>query len=58
MRFLKKPGGSIQESNLIKGVVIKKEKAHPNMPDRIENLRIAITSERPGINRLEHQNEG
>ncbi len=51
--FLKKPGGSIQESNLIKGVVIKKEKAHPNMPDKLKNLRIAITSERPGINRLD-----
>ena len=47
VRFLKKPGGSIQESNLIKGVVIKKEKGHPNMADRIENLRIAITNERP-----------
>lgn len=53
IRFLRKPGGSIQESSLIKGVVIKKEKAHPNMPDRMENLRIVITSERPGINRLE-----
>jgi chaperonin GroEL (HSP60 family) len=53
VRFLKKKGRSTQESVLIKGVVAKKEKAHPNMPDRIENLRIAITSERPGINRLE-----
>jgi len=53
LRFLRKIGGSVQESYLIKGVVVKKEKAHPNMPDRIKNLRIAITSERPGINRLE-----
>lgn len=60
IRFLKKPGGSIQESNLIKGVVIKKDKAHPNMHDRLQNLRIAITSERPGINRLDvkMKNEG
>jgi chaperonin GroEL (HSP60 family) len=58
IRFLKKPGGSIQESNLIKGVVIKKEKAHPNMPDRLKNLRIAITSERPGINRLDIKMKG
>ena len=58
--FLKKTGGSIQESTLIKGVVIKKEKAHPNMPDKLQNLRIAITSERPGINRLDvkMKNEG
>ncbi len=58
IRFLKKIGGSIQESKLIKGVVIKKEKAHPNMPDRMENLRIAITSERPGINRLNIKMKG
>ncbi len=53
VRILKKTGCSVPESKLIKGIVIKKEKAHPNMPDRKENLRIAITSERPGIDRLE-----
>jgi archaeal chaperonin len=53
IRFLRKPGGGIQESNLIKGIVVKKEKAHPNMPDKMNKLRIAITTERPGINRLE-----
>ena len=36
LRFLKKPGGNIQESNLIKGVVVKREKAHPNMPDKLK----------------------
>ena len=58
--FLKKQGGSFQESTLIKGVVIKKEKAHPNMPDKLKDLRIVITSERPGINRLDvkMKNEG
>ena len=56
--FLKKPGGSIQESSLIRGVVVKKEKAHANMPDRIRNLRIAITTEKPGINRLELKMRG
>ena len=49
IRFLKKIGGSIQDSSLIKGVVVKKEKAHPNMPDRVTNLRIAINSQRLGI---------
>ena len=53
IRFLRKPGGSIQESSLIKGIVVKKEKAHPNMPDKMNKLRIAITTTRPGINRLE-----
>ena len=58
VRFLKKPGNSVAESSLIRGVVIKKEKAHPNMPDQLHNLRIAITSERPGINRLELKMKG
>jgi archaeal chaperonin len=53
IRFLKKNGGNLQDSSLIKGVVIKKEKAHPNMPDYIRNLRIAVTSEKLGIKRLE-----
>jgi archaeal chaperonin len=53
IRFLKKIGGNLQNTSLINGVVIKKEKAHPNMPDHLRNLRIAITSGRLGINRLE-----
>jgi archaeal chaperonin len=53
IRFLKKTGGCLKDLRLIKGVVIKKQKAHPNMPDKIKDLRIAITSERLGINRLE-----
>ncbi len=28
------------------------------MPDKMENLRIAITSERPGINRLDVKMKG
>ena len=51
--FLKKTGGNLAGSTLIRGVVLKKEKAHPNMPDHIKNLRIAITSGKLGINRLE-----
>lgn len=53
IRFLKKNGGSFQDSTLINGITIKKEKAHPNMPDQLRNLRIAITSSRLGTNRLE-----
>jgi chaperonin GroEL (HSP60 family) len=53
VRFLKKTGGCLKDLRLIKGVVIKKQKAHPNMSDKIKDLRIAITSEKLGINRLE-----
>jgi chaperonin GroEL (HSP60 family) len=58
IRFIKKPGCCREESALIKGVVLKKEKSHPNMPDRLKALRIAITSEKPGINRLELKMKG
>lgn len=58
VRFLKKPGCCVEESVLINGVVLKKEKAHPNMPDRLHALRIAISSEKPGINRLELKMKG
>ena len=53
IRFLKKKGGNLQDSSFINGIVIKKEKAHPNMPSQLKNLRIAISSGRLGINRLE-----
>lgn len=58
IRFIKKTGGSLKDSKLIHGVVIKKEKAHPNMPSNMKNLRIAITSERLGIDRLEVKMKG
>jgi|WetSurMetagenome_2_1015567.scaffolds.fasta_scaffold35356_3 archaeal chaperonin len=53
VRFIKKTGGSLLDVSLIDGVVIKKAKAHPNMPNKIKDLCIAITSGRLGINRLE-----
>jgi chaperonin GroEL (HSP60 family) len=53
IRFLRRNGGFIDESALIHGIVIKKAKAHPNMPDRLKNLRIALTSKRLGFDRLE-----
>ncbi len=58
VRFVKKPGCCREESALIRGVVLKKEKSHPNMPDRLKELRIAIASEKPGINRLELKMKG
>jgi chaperonin GroEL (HSP60 family) len=51
--FIKKTGSCQEDLQLIKGVVIKKQKAHPNMPDKLKGLRIAVTTERLGINRLE-----
>ncbi len=58
IRFLKKTGGSLNDSSLIRGIIIKKQKAHHNMPDRLKNPRIAFTSEKLGINRLEVKMRG
>jgi chaperonin GroEL (HSP60 family) len=53
IRIIRKPGESTSETKLIKGIAIKKNKLHPNMPDSLAKPRIAITSERIGSNRLE-----
>ena len=38
----KKHGGSTDESQLINGLVIDKERAHPGMPKRVKNAKIAL----------------
>jgi thermosome len=38
----KKPGGSIDDTSLIKGVVLDKEVVHAGMPKRMEESRIAL----------------
>ncbi|RLI09547.1 thermosome subunit, partial [Candidatus Bathyarchaeota archaeon] len=38
----KKPGRSLMETQLIKGIVLDKEVVHPGMPKRIENAKIAL----------------
>ncbi len=42
IKFEKKQGGSIEDTELIKGIVIDKEVVHAAMPKRIENARIAL----------------
>lgn len=38
----KKPGGSIDDSQLLHGVIIDKERAHPGMPKRVKDAKIAL----------------
>jgi len=38
----KKPGGSIDDSQLIRGVIIDKERANPAMPRRVKDAKIAL----------------
>jgi len=37
-----KAGGSIDESRLVRGIVLDKEVAHPDMPRKVENAKIAL----------------
>lgn len=38
----KKDGGSVNESRMVKGLIIYKDKPHARMPDRIKNAKIAL----------------
>jgi thermosome len=38
----KKPGESTDDSQLIRGVIIDKERVHPEMPKRVKNAKIAL----------------
>ncbi len=42
IKIEKKEGRNIQESELVKGIVIDKEKVHPQMPRKVENAKIAL----------------
>jgi len=53
IRLVRKQGAQTSETRLIKGIIIKKIKLHKNMPDDVRNPRVAVTSGRIGINRVE-----
>ncbi len=38
----KKVGGGLSDSRLVKGVIIDKEKVHPDMPDSVDNAKILL----------------
>lgn len=42
IKIVKKVGLSIDESEIVKGIALDKDKAHHDMPDKIENARIAL----------------
>ncbi len=53
VQFIRKPGGTTSETKLVKGIAVKKGKAHPNMPDVLAAPRVALTSGRIGLNRVD-----
>jgi len=42
IKIEKKTGGSVEDTQLIRGIVIDKEVVHPGMPKRVENAKIAL----------------
>jgi chaperonin GroEL (HSP60 family) len=38
----KKQGGSVEDTELVQGVILDKEKVHANMPDRLDDAKIAL----------------
>ncbi|MGC8693003.1 MAG: thermosome subunit beta [Thermoplasmata archaeon] len=42
IQVIKKQGGSIDDTQLIDGIIVDKEKAHPEMPGTVKNTKIAL----------------
>ena len=42
VQIIKKHGGSLRDTQLIRGIVLDKEVVHPDMPKRVENAKIAL----------------
>lgn len=53
VKVLKKHGKSLEETELVKGIVIDKEIAHPQMPKRTQNAKIALLNAKLEIEKTE-----
>ncbi len=53
VKVLKKHGKSLEETELVRGIVIDKEVAHPQMPKRTENAKIALLNAKLEIEKTE-----
>ncbi|MEM2994480.1 MAG: thermosome subunit beta [Candidatus Bathyarchaeia archaeon] len=53
IKILKKHGKSLEETELVKGMVIDKEIAHPQMPKIIQNAKIALLNAKLEIEKTE-----
>jgi thermosome len=53
VKVLKKHGKSLEETELVRGIVVDKEIAHPQMPKHIENAKIALLNAKLEIEKTE-----
>jgi len=44
IQFVKKQGGSMEDTEVINGLIIDKEPPHPAMPDKVEKAKIALVT--------------
>jgi len=53
IKLEKKEGGSVRDTQLIRGVVIDKERVHPRMPRKVENAKIALINDALEVKKTE-----
>nr|HML25248.1 thermosome subunit alpha [Methanomethylovorans sp.] len=53
----KREGGSIKDTEMVQGLVIDKDRVRPNMPQRIDNAKIMLTSFAIEFNKIEKDAE-
>ena len=53
VKVLKKHGKSLEETELVRGIVVDKEIAHPQMPKRVDNALIALLNAKLEIEKTE-----
>lgn len=57
IKLEKKTGGSTKDTKLIRGMVVDKGRAHPGMPKRVENTKIALVNTALEIKKTEVETE-
>ena len=53
IKVLKKKGESMEESELVRGIVVDKEVSHPQMPKQVKNAKIALLNAKIEIEKTE-----
>ena len=53
IKVLKKKGESMEQSELVRGIVVDKEIAHPQMPKQVKNAKIALLNAKLEIEKTE-----
>lgn len=53
IKIEKRTGGSVEDSELIRGIVIDKEKVHPSMPRLVRNAKVALLDKEIEIKKTE-----